>query len=97
MARWAAEVDRVKERRGSMHLAAATAGVDFSEEAFQAAAANPWTSTVLAVWEWAAQAPLDRPRTHLCPGVQVCHDMRDVPYRLFCSSPQEVLPDARTV
>ena len=97
MARWAAEVDRAKRRRGSMHLAAATAGVDFSEEAFQAAAANPWTSTILAVWEWAAEAPLDRPRTHLCPGVQVCHDMRDVPYRLFCSSPQEVLPDARTV
>ena len=80
-----------------MNLAAATAGVDFSEEAFKAAAVNPWTSTVLAVWQWAGEAPLDAAHAHLCPDVQMCYTMRNASYRLFCSSPRAVLPDMQSV
>lgn len=97
MARWNAEAYRAKQRGVPMHLAAATAGVDFSEEAFKAAAANPWTSTVLALWQWAASAPLDRPPAQLCPDTQMRYAMRNATYRSFCSWPRGVLPDAQSV
>ena len=96
-AKWDAEAFRAKQRGVPMHLAAATVGVDFSEEAFKTAAASPWTSTVLAVWQWAAPAPLDRPPAHLCPDSQMCYALRSATYRSFCSCPREVLPCVQTV
>jgi len=97
MARWRAEAYRAKERKAPMNFAAATAGVDFSEEAFKAAAAKPWTSTVLAVWQWAADAPMDRPHTHLCPDIQVCYAIRKAQYRSFRDRPRGVIPSRQSV
>ena len=85
-----------EERKALMNLAAATAGMHFSEEAFKAAAAKPWTSTVLAVWQWAADGPMDRPHTHLCPDVQVCYAIRKAQYRSFRDQPRGVIPNTQS-
>jgi len=47
IAKWRAEVHRAQERGMPIHIAAVCAGVDFTEEAFWAAAKSPWTSAVL--------------------------------------------------
>ena len=78
-----------------MHLAAASAGVDFTKEALGAAAASPWTSTMLAVWQWGERALAANPRYHLGADIEMRYALRNAPYRLFRSMPQTVLPDAR--
>ena len=97
MARWSAEAYRAKQLGVPMHPAAATAGVDFSEEAFKAAAASPWTSTMLAMWQWAEPAPHADLHSQLCGDVQMCYALRSAPYRHFCSMPRAVLPNEQSM
>ena len=97
IAKWKAEAYRAQERKVPMHVAAASAGVDFTEEAFQEAATRPWTSTVFAVWQWDEKA--FETDLHTCFGadIQMRYALRSASYRLFHSTPQAVLPDRQSV
>ena len=97
IAKWKAEVHRAQERGVPMNLDAASTGVDFTEEAFGAAAASPWTSTMLAVWQWGERVFVADPCAHLAADIKMHYALRNAPYRLFRSMARLVLPDARLV
>lgn len=92
VARWKAERERAKKRGMPMLLDAATAGVDFTEKAFEEAGHKPWTSTILAVWQWAAAAPQHGPHTRLGGDVHMQYSLRNAPYRIFGSMPRLLIP-----
>ena len=56
-AKWLAEFRRAQQRKVSPNLAAATAGIDFAEEAYAVAARSTWNSSVVAVWQWGGLVP----------------------------------------
>jgi len=91
IARWKAEASRAQTRGAPMHVAAASAGVDFSGEAVGAAATNPWTATMVAVWQW-GKSTLNN--AHLGGDTEMRYALRTAPYRHFCSMPQSLLPTA---
>ena len=88
IAKWKAEAYRAREHGEPVCISAASAGVDFTEEALGAAAASPWTSTVFAVWQWGDTA-LDRDN-YL--DVEMRYALRWADYRSFSCAPQAVLP-----
>eukprot|EP00973_Karenia_brevis_P070684 9826169-Karenia_brevis.AAC.1 len=56
---------------------------------------RPWTSTVLAVWQWAEAAPYGH--SDLCADVKMRYAMCNAHYRLFCSLPHVILPHPQSV
>ena len=94
---WKAEAHRAQQRGVPMDIAAASAGVDFTDKAFGAAIASPWTSKVLAVWQWGEKVLDADPGAHLVGDIEMRYALRSASYRIFCSMPESVLPDSRFV
>ena len=82
---WKAEAYRAQEQGVPMHIAIASAGIDFNEDAMGVAAASPWASTTLAVWQWSERVPDTDPHACLVAGLELRYALRSAPCRLFRS------------